>query len=63
MNINEEDIIAKISFNVTITLDSGKVFQTENVELQVPNQNIVQNGTIGYEYTDLQNIVFKRIEN
>lgn len=64
LNLNEEDLIAKLTFNITITLDSGKVFKAENVEIDIPNENIVNEGTVGMEYTDeLQNIVFKRIEN
>ncbi len=63
ININENDLMAKISFDITITLNSGKVFKAEDVLLQVPNVGIVEKGTIGQEYTDLNEIVFKRIEN
>jgi hypothetical protein len=63
LNISEEDLTAKLSFNITITLNSGKVFKAEDVEITIPNENIVEEGTVGQEYTDLENIVFKRIEN
>lgn len=63
LNINEQDLIAKISFNITITLNSGKVFKAEDIVIEIPNQNLVTEGTVGKEYTDLQNMVFKRIEN
>lgn len=63
LNIKEEDLIAKIMFNITLTLDSGRVFKAENVTIEVPNKNIKAEGTVGQEYTDLQDIVFKRIEN
>ena len=63
LNINEESLNSILSFNITITLNSGKVFKTEDIEIKVPNENIVQEGTVGKEYTDLQNIVFKRMEN
>ena len=63
LNINEQDLISKISFDITITLNSGKVFKADNIEIQIPNENIVQKGTVGKEYTDLESIVFKRIEN
>ena len=56
-------IFIKIKFNIKITLNSGKVFSADNVEIQVPNEGINKNGTVGHEYTDLQSIVFKRIEN
>lgn len=63
LNINEQDLFSKISFDITITLNSGKVFKADNIEIQIPNENIVQKGTVGKEYTDLESIVFKRIEN
>lgn len=63
LNVSEEELKAKVTFNLTITLNSGKVFKAENVAIEIPNQNIVNEGTVGQEYTDLQNIVFKRIEN
>ena len=63
LNMEESSLISKIKFNVTITLNSGKVFRADDVEIQVPNDGIDNNGTVGHEYTDLQSIVFKRIEN
>lgn len=64
LSLNEEDLNAKLTFNITITLDSGKSFKAEDVEISIPNGNIVNEGTVGKEYTnELQNIVFKRIEN
>lgn len=63
LNISEENLTGVVSFNMTITLDSGKSFKAENIELKIPNSNIVEEGRVGIEYTDLQNIIFKRIEN
>ena len=63
LNISEENLTCVVSFNMTLTLDSGKSFKAENIELKIPNSNIVEEGRIGIEYTDLQNIIFKRIEN
>lgn len=63
LNISENSLISKIKFNITITLNSGKVFRADDVEIQVPNDGIANNGTVGHEYTELQSIVFKRIEN
>ena len=62
-NIDEATINAKISFDITITLDSGKAFKAENIAIKIPNDTIVENGTVGKEYVDLEEIVFKRIEN
>lgn len=63
LNISEEDINAIISFDITLTLNSGKVFKAENIEFQIPNKNLIVEGTVGKEFNNLQNIVFKRIEN
>lgn len=61
-NIKPEDLKSKISFDVIIILKSGKIFQT-TIELEMPSEDIIQEGTKGIEITDFSNIVFKRIEN
>ena len=63
MNIEESNLKATISFNISIKLNSGKTFKAENIEIEVPNEDIVKQGTVGLELTDLQNIIFKRLEN
>ncbi len=63
LNIDETSINAEVAFDITITLDSGKVFKAENIILKVPNDSIVENGRVGKEYSVLEEIVFKRIEN
>ena len=63
LNIDESSLNAKIKFNIEITLNSGRVFRADNVEFKIPNEGIAQSGTVGHEYSDLQSIVFKRIEN
>lgn len=63
MNMDEESLKATISFNITITLNSGKAYKAENVELNIPNENIVKEGRVGIENVALENIIFKRIEN
>lgn len=63
LSIDENDLISKIKFNIEITLNSGKIFRADNIEFKIPNEGLAQSGTIGHEYLDLQNIVFKRIEN
>ena len=57
-----EDIQGKLSFNIIIKLKSQKKFQA-NIELDIPTQDIIEKGTTGIEITDLDNIIFKRIEN
>ena len=61
-NIKPEDLQTKISFDITIKLKSGKIYQT-TIELDIPSQDIIEEGTRGIEITDLNNIIFKRIEN
>lgn len=63
MQITEENLMAQISFDITINLNSGKIFKAEDVKLQIPNQSIVENGVSGKEYENLENVIFKRIEN
>lgn len=62
-NINEEQIKAKISFDIILKLNSGKSFKAENIELEIPNSNLKEQGTTGEEYEKIEDIVFKRIEN
>ena len=61
-NIKQEDLQTTLKFNITISLKSGKKYQT-TVELIIPSEGIIEEGTKGIEITDLDNIIFKRIEN
>lgn len=62
LNINYDDLYSKISFDMIITLHSKKVFKAENIVIEIPNDGVVSDGTVGKEYTKLNDIVFKRIE-
>ena len=62
LNINNEDLKAKLSFDIIISLDSEKTYQS-NIIIDVPIGDIVSNGTTYEENVNLDNIVFKRIEN
>lgn len=61
-NIQKEDIESNMSFDLTIKLKSGKIYQSK-INVQVPGEEIIEEGTKGIEITDLQDIIFKRIEN
>lgn len=61
-NVNQEDLQTALSFNLTICLRSGKKYQT-TIDLEIPTEGIIEEGTKGIEKTDLENIIFKRIEN
>ena len=61
-NITKEDLQTKLTFNIIIKLTSGKKYQA-TINLDVPTDDIIEKGTTGREITDLDGIIFKRIEN
>ena len=61
-NITQEDLQTKLSFDITIKLTSGKKYQA-TINLDVPTDEIIETGTVGKDITDLDGIIFKRIEN
>lgn len=61
-NITQEDLKTQLSFNIIIKLTSGKKYQA-TINLDVPTEDIIEKGTIGKEITELDGIIFKRIEN
>lgn len=61
-NITQEDLQTKLSFNIIMKLTSGKKYQA-TINLDVPTEGIIEKGTIGKEITELDGIIFKRIEN
>lgn len=61
-NIKPEDLKTNLTFDLTINLKSGKRYQA-TIPLEIPSDEVIEAGTKGIEITDLQNIIFKRIEN
>ena len=61
-NLTQEDLKTNLSFDITIKLTSGKKYQA-TIKIDVPADEIIEKGTTGKEITDLDDIVFKRIEN
>lgn len=57
---NNDDLKFKGSFDIYITLNGGKVYKS-NIKLELPVNDVVNQGTQSTEYTDLENIVFKRM--
>jgi len=57
-----EVLKTKITFDVIINLNSKKSFKA-TISLDMPAENIVENGTSSIELTDMSSIIFKRIEN
>lgn len=62
LNINNEDLKFKASFDIYISLNGGKVYKA-NYRLELPINDVVNQGTQSIEYKDLENIVFKRVTN
>ena len=61
-NITEEDLKAKITFDLTIKIETGKEYKA-NISLDMPIQGVIEKGTVSNEITDLTDIVFKRTKN
>jgi len=60
ININSEELKAKISFDITIKLSSGNKYKA-NIKLEFPTDNLINDGTEAFEKTDMNDIIFKRI--
>lgn len=60
LSINNDDLKFKVTFDIIINLNSGKVYKS-NIELELPIDDVVNQGIQSKEYTDLDNIVFKRM--
>ncbi len=60
--ITNEQLKIKLNFDLRIITQSGKEYKA-NVELQLPEGNVVDEGTTSIEITDLNNIIFKREKN
>jgi len=61
-NITEGELKAKLEFDITIKLESGKEYRA-NISLDTPIQGIVEKGMTSIEITDLTDVVFKRVKN
>ena len=60
LNVNNEDLKFKVSFDIYFNLKERKIYKS-NIELELPVNDVVNQGTQSMEYTDLNDIVFKRI--
>lgn len=61
-NANIEDLKTSLSFNIVLTLNSGKKYQT-TVEVDIPSDEVIESSPYAKEITDFDDIIFKRIEN
>ena len=60
LNVNNKDLKFKVSFDIYFNLKERKIYKS-NIELELPVNDVVNQGTQSMEYTDLNDIVFKRI--
>ena len=60
--ITEEELKINLTFNLTITLESGKEYQAA-IKAELPTGNVVEEGNTSTEITDLKDVVFKRTHN
>jgi hypothetical protein len=60
-NVDEEDLKASITFDLTINLASDTSFNT-TIKVDVPISGIVETGLTTEESVNIENIVFKRVE-
>lgn len=61
-NLNTEELKMKLSMDLTIKIESGKEYKA-NIELDLPIEGVIENGTSSQEIVDTSNIIFKRIKN
>ena len=61
-NITQEDLQTTLTFDIVINLTSGKKYQAP-ISIEIPTDEIIEKGTVGIDKTDLNDIIFKRIEN
>ena len=59
LEISEEDIKFEVTFDFIISVD-GCTYKS-NIKLNLPCENIMEQGTSSLEITDMSNIVFKRV--
>lgn len=59
VGIKYEQIKAKVSFDLTITIESGTSFKA-NIQIDLPVGDISKEGSSSLEITDIKDIVFKR---
>lgn len=62
IGLTMDDLKAKLSFDFTINLDSGKSFKG-TITIDIPVGDIIENATTNLEITDFSNVVFKRVKN
>ena len=60
--IQKEDLEMDLKFDLIIKLIGGKEYKSI-IDLKLPIDNVIEDGTTSSEITDLKNFIFKRIKN
>lgn len=60
-NIKPEELATNLSFDIIMKLTSGKNYQT-TINIDIPTDEVIEEGIYGKDITDMDNIIFKRIE-
>lgn len=57
-----DDLKTTLTFDIKMKLVSGKIFVATVVQ-ELPVEEIIEKGTVGIEITEVEDIIFKRVEN
>ena len=57
-----DDLKTTLTFDIKMKLVSGKTFVATVVQ-ELPVEEIIEKGTVGIEITEVEDIIFKRVEN
>ena len=60
--IKEEQLKAKITFDLTIKIQEGNQYKAQ-IKLDLPIDNVIEQGATSREITDLKDFIFKRVKN
>lgn len=60
LNIRNDELKFKVSFDIYISLNSSKIYKS-NINLELPIDDVVEQGTQSVEYDNLKDVIFKRI--
>lgn len=58
--VNQEDLKTKLTFDLKLKLENGNEYKT-TITLDFPVGNVVEEGTVGTEITEVKDFVFKRL--
>jgi hypothetical protein len=59
INVKEDEIKFSVSFDLTIETDKNKYKTTLNLDM--PTNNLIEEGTTEFEQTDFSDLIFKRV--